>query len=829
MKKMVESILRCFAFATLLLGAGALSANTETVDGISWTYTVVDGKASIGLPLGKCVFDAYECVAISRSTTGAITIPATLGGFPVTSIGEYAFCECTGLTSVAIPDTVASIGEGAFAGCTGLTSVPVGNSVKNIGEYVFYGCTELASVIIPDAVTSIGRQAFGGCNGLTSVDIPNSVTNIGLSAFGGCSALTNVTIGCDVTIIGEGAFLGCTGLADTNGFVVVCGCLCYYCGEAGDVSIPDSVTIIGYDAFADLEELTSVTIPDSVTNIYYYAFEWCTGLTNVTIGASVTSLNFSVFDGCVGLTSFHVAEGNPKYKSVNGLLLTKDGTSLVIGVNGDVAIPDSVTSVGTSAFAYLEGLTSVTIPNSVTNIGSYAFVDCTGLTSVTMPVSVKHIEMAAFEGCSGLTSVTIPDSVTTVEDWTFAHCVGLTSMTIPDGVMSIGERAFYGCGGLTSVTIPNSVTNIGDCAFDSCRGLLSFHVEEGNQQYKSVNGLLLTNDGTILVFGVNGDVVIPDSVTSIGDNAFNNYRGLTSVAIPDSVTSIGKDAFSWCVGLTSVTIPNSVTNIGSSAFSSCRGLTDIIIPSSVTSIGEGAFYGCSGLTSVTIPSSVTSIGNRAFFDCSGLTSVTMRGRAPSLGGGDVFNSYVAMERIVYLPRAASGYAVDGNGKWYGMTVEYYGIGTDDNGIVEAVGNGEYVVTAIKGKTLTTADIEMTAIVGGLKVNTTAGYNIVISEDGQSATVALMSPFKVGSGNVGEDAVATPLWTENGEGNVTLNVKVVPGLYYAAASAASLETLKCPGADLPATAETTLIVAKPESETQGFFKVWVGDAPIASEE
>ena len=324
---MSKKLMMMAAAAAAAFGAWA-ETWTDPDTGYTWTYRIGGDTAEI--------YKRSWSPAISPSPTGAVTIPSSLGGKPVTSIGSCAFYICSGLTSVTIPNSVTSIGSKAFSECSGLTSVT-----------------------IPDSVTSIGRDAFYNCGGLTSVTIPNSVTNIGARAFYQCSGLTSVTIPNSVTSIGERAFYGCSGL-------------------------------------------TSVTIPDSVTNIGDSAFYNCSGLTSVTIPASLTNIGDRTFYNCNGLMSVLVADDNPNYKSINGLLLSKDGTTLIQGINMDVAIPGSVTNIGNYAFYNCGGLTSVTIPDSVTSIGSSAFSGCSGLTSVTIPDSVSSLPFSAFNGCGRL-------------------------------------------------------------------------------------------------------------------------------------------------------------------------------------------------------------------------------------------------------------------------------------------------------------------------------------------------------------------------------------------------------------------------------------------
>ena len=422
--------------ALTISGSGDMSYDKTTPwDGYREQITSVTMKPGI-TSIGVNAF--HECAKLT-----SVTIPQS-----VTSIGDSAFDGCGSLIRVEIPAGVTSIGGCTFYDCSSLTSVKIPNGVTSIGWYAFAGCDSLTSVTIPKSVTSIDGGAFASCSSLNGVTVPTGVTSLGERTFEGCSSLTSVTIPAGVTSIGEATF--------------------YECSKLTSIEIPAGVTSIGVAAFSDCSGLTKVTIPESVTSIGLSAFSGCDGLTSIEIPQSITEIGELAFSHCKRLRSIQVDSKNENYTSIDGVLFSKDGTRLLQYPDrkdgATCTIPASVASIDLQAFYGCGNLRDILVDDKNTSYASVDGVlfskDGTQLlrypvekadTTYVIPESVVSIGESAFCGCKNLTKVTMSESVTSIGDLAFHNCVNLSSVMIPASVASIGTGLFEGCDKLKDV------------------------------------------------------------------------------------------------------------------------------------------------------------------------------------------------------------------------------------------------------------------------------------------------------------------------------------------------------------------------------------------
>ena len=530
-KNIFKSLLAAAMALTMIFGAAPLSGFVgirlpmlSLKAEAAITGTTEDGLFEYEVEGYWPISDPRNGVRITRykgPDSGEVVIPKTIGGYEVKKISDGAFQNCTGITSIVIPDSVISIGGSTFSGCTSLAEIVIPDSVTSIGGYAFSYCTSLTEIVIPDSVTTIGESAFSGCASLAEIVVPDSVTEIGEYAFSGCTSLSKVKLPKNLTGINWGVFSDCTSLAeitvspDNKNYSSVDGVLfnkdgseliIYPKGNGRSAyTVPDGVTSISGSAFSGCTSLTEIVIPDSVTTIGKSAFSGCTSLSKVDLPKKLTTIEAYTFSGCSSLES--------------------------------IVIPEGVTAIGTwleyektyysSSFSGCKSLKEIIIPDSVTAIGDSAFYGCTSLSKVKLSNNLRIIQERTFSGCTSLKEIVIPDSVTAIYYEAFSNCISLESITIGSGVESLGDEWIA-----------------------SCRRLENITVSPENKTYSSVDGVLFNKDKSEL------------SAYPIG-----NKR--SSYTIPDGVEKIGKKAFYGCRYIESLTIPVSVAEIEASALGNC--------------------------------------------------------------------------------------------------------------------------------------------------------------------------------------------------------------------------------------------------------------------
>ena len=553
--------LHFFTVLTMTLLALSATAYNFEVNGIY--YNINGTEATV-------TYKKYSNYNYTSDYSGSVIIPATVTyagtTYSVTAIGDFAFCECPGLTSVTIPNSVTTIDDWAFSRCSGLTSVTIPNSVTTIGQRAFISCSGLTSITIPNSVTFIGSSAFSCCSGLISISVENGNPNY--DSRNSCNAIIETA---------------------TN--MLIAGCM--------NTTIPNSVTTIGNEAFSGCSGLTSITIPNSVTTISEGGFYGCSGLTSITIPNSINTIANYVFRGCSGLTSITIPNS-----------VTYIGDEAFYGTAWYNNQPGGLIYAGRVAYEYkgtVPSGTNITIKEGTVSISPYAFSSCSGLTSVTIPSSVTTIGYHAFNAGMELTSVT---------------CLAIVPPTIYLSNVYDDDLAF-----LSNVTSQATL-------YVPRESIAAYQAAYNWQDFSQIVGIPVINDFEVdgiwyWAFDDNTAMVIqrPDE-----DDLYSG-----DIVIPEDVTYEGYTF--------------TVTAIDEGAFEDCYDLSSVVIGDAVENIGENAFQGCTGLTSVTIGSGVTNIGAKAFNYCNALQTVTCRGTVPpEMASSNCFSNAAYSRAVLKVPR-----------------------------------------------------------------------------------------------------------------------------------------------------------------------------------
>ncbi len=469
----------------------------------------------------------------------------------VIKIYNSSFSQSKNLKNITFPDNLKTIGIEAFSFCEGLTELTLPGSMEQINSLSFYYCTNLKNVIIPEGVKTIGSNAFLHCEALESIILPDSLERISMNVFDSTAYFEN-----------EENW--------DNGAL--------YCGKnllavkedcEGKFVIKPGTRMIADFAVNRCKNITEVTIPDSMIIIGEGAFNMCAGLESVTLPASVTTLLGSTFRFCDSLVS--------------------------------VTIPETVTVMGNQVFYDCENLESVEIKAKVSTIGRSMFNDCPKLTSVKLPDTIKTIDDAAFRECDSLETIVLPEGVEVIADQGFAWSPKLTNVNLPESLTSIGAEAFISTN-INNICIPKNVSSIGEDAFTNTANLTNFAVDENNSWFMFDGNALYSKDKSRLLcyFIGNNDTVyaIDKNVTEIDGGAFYGNTHLERITIPDGVTQMGGLAFGNCSNLKSVAIGCGISTLNTYSFRNCTSLEKVYIPDSLTDIILFAFPGCDNIKDV---------------------------------------------------------------------------------------------------------------------------------------------------------------------------------------------------------------------------------------
>lgn len=612
----------------------------------------------------------------------------------VTSIGNSAFENCSGLNSITIPNTVTTIGSDAFRGCSGITEITIPNSVTSIGYSAFYDCQNLSSLTIQSKiigswfsglssiknltigndVTTISDNAFQNCRGLNSVIIPNGVTSIGNSAFSGCSGLLSLTVGTDVKSIGQNAFYN-TSLKKTIWLTNT--------PPSGYKNANGAINYVANEQYSNLNNKIVYPFISSlfeVDGIYYVPVspsERTCDAIDCKYDETVNTTNISSSVSYKGI-AMNVQQIQPYLFYSNKFV-----ENLTCNNNGDI---------GYNAFTGCEVLKSVTC-NNIGMIGDYAFESCSNISSLSLGGKVSLIGKNTFKNCSSLNSVTIPNSVTRLDNYSFSGCSSLSDIIIGNQVDTIGARAFENCKSLPLASIPKSVKLIDNYAFSGCTKLKEFTIENRDKE------LNLGSNGSSPLFA---DCPL-DSVYIGGNITYNTS------------SNKGYSPFYRNTSLRTVVITDKETEISPNEFYGCSNLQNFSIGDGVTTFENWAFSGCSSLKNLSFGTQLKTIGKEAFSDCTAVTQIVSKAATPPACDTQALDDINKWNCTLYVPKGSlTSYQAANQWKEFFFIEE----GTDNTGIGHVLAddiliqaeNGRIIVNGIdEGTNITIYNINGTLI------------------------------------------------------------------------------------------------------------------------
>lgn len=542
-------------------------------------HTLGDAEEAAAPPATRSVSSGSCGDALTWSLdtdSGVLTISGSGAMTDYSSNAAPWYAKKRYIKSILVEEGVTSLGKYAFQNCTALTSITLPAGLQQIGSFCFQSCTALLEITLPEGLTTIGYAAFNLC-ALTAIRLPATLTSLEEMAFYGCTALNEITVAA-----GNTTYLVQDGVLYNSDITRLLLCPA---GRTEPLVIPDTVTYLGDDGLANCTKLTGLTIPDGL--------RW-----------SSNALTF-----CNGLLNIHVYDSNPNYAEVDGVLFSKELQTLVqfpCGRTGRYDIPEGTVTVGYAAFCRMEQPMIVAMPDTVEIIDGSAFSYSTGLTQLTLSGKLREIYAHAFTGCKQMENVVLPETLTLLGYDSFHDCSSITEITIPAQITTIPSDTFYACSSLKEVVLKGSVKSIASMAFAYCDALESINLPEG-----------LTVIGSYAFYFCRSlaEVRFPATLTTLGSDAFYGCDAITEITIPQGVEVLPYGVFYSCDALTKIVLPKGLQTIDRYAFA-YTPISQLVIPETVTVINDYAFSRCTQLTSVHFLGDAPTVGSKTFYSAS---------------------------------------------------------------------------------------------------------------------------------------------------------------------------------------------------------------------
>ncbi len=573
---------------TVLFAFGASAANENGI-----LYSVSDGEATV--------------TGVDETVTGDVVIPAELGGYPVTAIGNEAFESNYNITSIVIPE-----------------------GVETIGEYCFYRCDWLEEIRFPSTLRFVGKRAFGDDCFVRKLHIPDIASYSQIEY--------------------ENLFANPFWYDDEDGYE-------WweeeyekklYIGDSTepvtDIVIPEGVEAIGAYTFYGNSFMKSLVLPDTLTEIGEYAFRECENLESVSFGDSLEHIYDYAFESCEKLGSFTLPDS---------LLTIGEWAFSYNYAMTELSIPDKVKEIPMGAFSQCEALADVNIGSGVETIGQAAFQNI-GAAEFIIPDNVKSLGNNLFFNCKKLETVVIGDGLTAAGDWMFIECYNLKNVTLGDGLTELSDKFFK---------VYEHVDDTKDKwikleRLDTGDGITALPTEvlDGNILKEIVIGDGITSlaDYQFAYYSKLEKAILSDNITAIGNNVFYRCTALSELKLPEKLEAIGNNAFAYCTSLPEIVIPEKVVSVGDNAFSGCTSAEAVIFKgAALKTLGGYAFSGCSLVTSITIPDGVTHIGSGLFNWCENLREINLPDSITSIKSGIIYytpydEDYDYYEDMLYI-------------------------------------------------------------------------------------------------------------------------------------------------------------------------------------